>query len=297
MVLTQTCKRRPVFCFIGDSVTEQCGDPGKSLFVTNTTYSLSTVSIAVSRATILSQFELWILGQAMPSYSQDLESLNLSIQRLSVLLITPPCVTDPVRHNYRSNASAAKYAKTFVELAAADNVHVLKLHTYFNTTYPDETVRKTYFVAGLHFSEKGNNEVFKLCGGVKFEIENISIDNLTTTIAPSLPTFGGGTPRTNTRDLVRSSAAIRRPVVIRTHLVRFFSVHLTLCTRWNGLVTHSVDRDHRLDRSGLEYRRPIWVGISGAELFTPDTNRPKALPRDNFQKVDHPNHQDLTNTK
>ncbi|KAI9922552.1 hypothetical protein PsorP6_002640 [Peronosclerospora sorghi] len=121
------------------------------------------------------------------------------------------------------------------------------------------------------------------CGGVKFEIENISIDNLTTTIAPSLPTFGGGTPRTTTRDLVRSSAASRRPVVIRTHLVRLFSVHLTLCNRWNGLVTHSVDRDRRLDRSGLEYRRPIWVGISGTKLFTPDTNRPKTLPRDNFQ--------------
>ncbi|KAI9912842.1 hypothetical protein PsorP6_005551 [Peronosclerospora sorghi] len=81
-----------------------------------------------------------------------------------VLLITPPCVIDSVRHNDRSNASAAKYAKVCVELAAAENVHVLDLHTYFNTTFPDETVCKTYFVDGLHFSEKSNKEVFKLLG-------------------------------------------------------------------------------------------------------------------------------------
>ncbi|KAI9919327.1 hypothetical protein PsorP6_017738 [Peronosclerospora sorghi] len=81
-----------------------------------------------------------------------------------VLLITPPCVIDSVRHNDLSNASAAKYAKLGVELAAAKNVHVLDLHTYFNKTYPDETVRKIYFIDGLHFSKKRQQGDFMLLG-------------------------------------------------------------------------------------------------------------------------------------
>ncbi|KAI9911871.1 hypothetical protein PsorP6_009452 [Peronosclerospora sorghi] len=70
-----------------------------------------------------------------------------------VLQIAPPCVIDSVRHNDRRNVSAAKYVKVCIELEASENVHVLDLHTYFNTTYPDETVHKTYYVGGMHFSE------------------------------------------------------------------------------------------------------------------------------------------------
>jgi len=51
-----------------------------------------------------------------------------------------------------------------VELAAAESVHVLDLHTYFNTTFPDEKQRAACFVDGLHFSAKGNEEVAKLLG-------------------------------------------------------------------------------------------------------------------------------------
>ncbi|RLN77597.1 hypothetical protein BBJ28_00000437 [Nothophytophthora sp. Chile5] len=81
-----------------------------------------------------------------------------------ILLITPPAVIDSARHGDRSNESAGQYARVCVELAQAENVHVLDLHTYFNTTFPDEAERKTYFVDGLHFSTKGNQELAKLLG-------------------------------------------------------------------------------------------------------------------------------------
>lgn len=104
---------------------------------------------------------------SLEDYRANLQKILRTVQPLlapqgQVLLITPPCIIDSVRHNDRSNASSAKYAKVCVELAAAENVHVLDLHTYFNKTFPDEEVRKTFFVDGLHFSEKGNREVGKL---------------------------------------------------------------------------------------------------------------------------------------
>ncbi|KAF1774958.1 SGNH hydrolase-type esterase domain [Phytophthora cactorum] len=106
---------------------------------------------------------------SLKDYRANLQKILHTVRPLlaphgQVLLITPPCVIDSARRNDRSNASAAKYAKVCVELAAAENVHVLDLHTYFNTTFPDVNVRKTYFVDGLHFSEKGNKEVGKLLG-------------------------------------------------------------------------------------------------------------------------------------
>ena len=74
------------------------------------------------------------------------------------------CIIDSMRHHDRSNAAAAKYANVCVDLATAEKVHVLDLHTYFNTAFPEENVRKTFFADGLHFSEKGNKEVGKLLG-------------------------------------------------------------------------------------------------------------------------------------
>ncbi|RLN27404.1 hypothetical protein BBO99_00009589 [Phytophthora kernoviae] len=79
-----------------------------------------------------------------------------------ILLITLPAVINKGRWGDRSNASAEKYAQDCVEVAQAENVHVLDLHTYFNTTYPKEEDRKACFVDGLHFSAKGNKDVGKL---------------------------------------------------------------------------------------------------------------------------------------
>ena len=106
---------------------------------------------------------------SLEDYRANLHKIVQTVRPLlaprgQVLLVTPPCVIDSARQKDRSNASAAKYAKACVEVAASENVHVLDLHTYFNTTYPDECVRKTYFVDGLHFSDRGNKEVGKLLG-------------------------------------------------------------------------------------------------------------------------------------
>lgn len=78
---------------------------------------------------------------SLQDYRANLQRILHTVRPLlaphgQVLLITPPCVIDSARHGDRSNASAASYAKTCVELAKAENVHVLDLHTYFNTTFP-----------------------------------------------------------------------------------------------------------------------------------------------------------------
>ncbi|GMF20591.1 unnamed protein product [Phytophthora lilii] len=106
---------------------------------------------------------------SLQDYRENLRQILHTVRPLlapggQVLLITPPCVIDAARQGDRSNASAGKYARVCVELAAAENVHVLDLHTYFNTTFPDESERRQYFVDGLHFSDKGNKEVAKLLG-------------------------------------------------------------------------------------------------------------------------------------
>lgn len=207
MGLTMSCHRRPVFYFIGDSITQGGTDPSRCGFITILQNHYARSVDCINRG--LSGYNTkWVLTHGMPIFAKELESeysasfvtiflgandavlehgpdkvqyvsledyrSNLKkilhiVQPLlapngQVLLITPPCIIDSVRHNDRSNASAANYAKVCVELAAAENVHVLDLHTYFNTTFPDENVRKTYFVDGLHFSKKGNEEVGKLLG-------------------------------------------------------------------------------------------------------------------------------------
>ncbi|KAL4164215.1 hypothetical protein KRP22_004835 [Phytophthora ramorum] len=205
MGLTFSGERRPVFYFIGDSITEHASQPDKSGFITLLQNHYVRSVDCVNRG--LSGYNSkWVLQHGMPIFAQELQlqysasfvtvflgandavlehgpdkaqfvslqSYRANLQSIvqtvrpllapggHVLLITPPCVIDSARQGDRSNASAAKYAKACVELAAAENVHVLDLHTYFNTTFPDESVRKTYFVDGLHFSGKGNKEVGKL---------------------------------------------------------------------------------------------------------------------------------------
>ncbi|KAI9922601.1 hypothetical protein PsorP6_001852 [Peronosclerospora sorghi] len=107
----------------------------------------------------------------LQDYQKDLQKILHMVQPFltpygQVLLITPPCVIDSVRHNDSSNASAANYARVCVALAVAENVHVLDLHTHTSTQLTlMKPFRETYFLDGLHVSEKGNKEMmFKLLG-------------------------------------------------------------------------------------------------------------------------------------
>ncbi|KAG6950985.1 hypothetical protein JG688_00013920 [Phytophthora aleatoria] len=124
MGLVASTDRRPVFYFIGDSITEQASDPSKSGFIT----------------------------LLQDHYVRSVDMINRGLSGY----------TTKWRHGDRTNAAAGKYAHACVELAAEENVHVLDLHTYFNTTFPDVNERQTYFVDGLHFSAKGHKEVGKL---------------------------------------------------------------------------------------------------------------------------------------
>ncbi|KAL7681737.1 putative SGNH hydrolase-type esterase domain, SGNH hydrolase superfamily [Plasmopara halstedii] len=209
MGLTMSSERRPVFYFIGDSITEHGSDPSRNGFITILQNHYVRSVDCVNRG--LSGYNSkWVLEHGMPifagelqieysasfvtvflgandavlehgpdkaqyvslqDYRSNLRKILHTVKPLlapngQVLLITPPCIIDSARRNDRSDASAGKYAKVCVDLAAAENVHVLDLHTYFNTTFPDESVRKTFFIDGLHFSEKGNKEVGKLLGVV-----------------------------------------------------------------------------------------------------------------------------------
>ncbi|CAI5718465.1 unnamed protein product [Peronospora destructor] len=79
---------------------------------------------------------------SLQEYRANLQKILQPLQPLlaphgQVLLITPPCIINSMRHNDLSNASA-KYAKVCVDLASAENVPVLDLHTCFNA---DEHVR------------------------------------------------------------------------------------------------------------------------------------------------------------
>ncbi|KAG3163973.1 hypothetical protein PI126_g5292 [Phytophthora idaei] len=166
MGLTLSCERRPVFYFIGDSITEHGSDSSKSGFITILQNHYVRSVDCVNRG--LSGYNSkWVLEHGMPIYAKELQS-EYSAAFVTVFLGANDAVLehgpDKAQRSYTRNASAAKYAKVCVELAAAENVHVLDLHTYFNTTFPDVNVRKTYFVDGLHFSEKGNKEVGKLLG-------------------------------------------------------------------------------------------------------------------------------------
>uniref|UniRef100_K3WL27 SGNH hydrolase-type esterase domain-containing protein n=1 Tax=Globisporangium ultimum (strain ATCC 200006 / CBS 805.95 / DAOM BR144) TaxID=431595 RepID=K3WL27_GLOUD len=77
--------------------------------------------------------------------------------RAKILLITPPAVIDSTRSNGdRSNDAAGEYARACVDVASAENVAVVDLHTYFNSNYPVEGERKAFFSDGLHLSAQGN---------------------------------------------------------------------------------------------------------------------------------------------
>ncbi|RQM09403.1 hypothetical protein DD237_007121 [Peronospora effusa] len=207
MGLTLSSERRPVFYFIGDSITEQGSILCTSGFI-NILQDHYVRSVDCINRGLSGYNSKWVQKYAMPIYAKELQTdysasfitiflgandaalehghdkaqyvslqdYRTNLQKIlqtvkpllapdgQVLLITPPCVIDSMRDNDRSNASAGKYAKVCVDLATAEHVHVLDLHTYFNTTFPDEHVRKTYFVDGLHFSKKGNEEIGKLLG-------------------------------------------------------------------------------------------------------------------------------------
>eukprot|EP00644_Phytophthora_capsici_P002017 jgi/Phyca11/555583/estExt2_Genewise1Plus.C_PHYCAscaffold_740154 len=204
MGVTASTTRRPAFYFIGDSITEQASDPGRSGFITLLQNHYVRSVDMINRG--LSGYNTkWVLQYGMPIFSKELqfqysasfvtlflgandaiiggpdlvvhvplEKYRANLQAMlhmiqpllaphgQILLITPPCIIDSLHHGDRSNASAGKYARVCVELAQAENVHVLDLHTYFNTTFPDVNVRQTYFIDGLHFSAKGHEEVAKL---------------------------------------------------------------------------------------------------------------------------------------
>ncbi|RLN14948.1 hypothetical protein BBI17_007598 [Phytophthora kernoviae] len=205
MGLTASTDRRPVFYFIGDSITEHASNPDLSGFITllqnHYVRSVDTVNRGLSGYNTK-----WVREHALPIYAKELQFqysasfvtvflgandavlkdgpdkaqyVSLEDYRANllyilhtvkpllpphskILLITPPAVIDKGRRGDRSNASAGKYARACVEVAQAENVHVLDLHTYFNTTYPKEEDRKACFVDGLHFSAKGNKDVGKL---------------------------------------------------------------------------------------------------------------------------------------
>ncbi|GMF43369.1 unnamed protein product [Phytophthora fragariaefolia] len=204
MGLAASSERRPVFYFIGDSITEQASDPGRSGFITllqqhyvrsvdminrglsgyNTKwvlqlglpifskelqfqYSASLVTVFLGANDAIVGGPDKIVHVSLEDYKANLRQILHIVQRLlaphgQILLITPPCVIDSERHGDRTNAATGKYARACVELGETEQVHVLDLHTYFNTTYPDEKVRRTYFVDGLHFSATGHKEVGKL---------------------------------------------------------------------------------------------------------------------------------------
>ncbi|KAE8972702.1 hypothetical protein PR001_g26193 [Phytophthora rubi] len=204
MGLAASSEHRPVFYFIGDSITEQASDPSKSGFITLLQQQYVRSVDMINRG--LSGYNTkWVLQHGMPIFSNELqfqyaasfvtvflgandaimdgpdkvvhvplEDYRANLQKIlhiirpllaphgKILLITPPCIIDSERHGDRTNLATGKYARACVELGETENVHVLDLHTYFNSTFPDEKVRRTYFEDGLHFSAKGHKEVGKL---------------------------------------------------------------------------------------------------------------------------------------
>ncbi|KAG7396908.1 hypothetical protein PHYBOEH_001552 [Phytophthora boehmeriae] len=205
MGLIASTDRRPVFYFIGDSITELASNPDHSGFITllqnHYVRSIDTINRGLSGYNTK-----WVREHALPIFAKELQCQYLAsfvtvflgandavlkdgpdkvvhvpledyranlVQILhtvkpllpphgKILLITPPAVIDSMRHGDRSNATTGKYAKVCVEVAQAENVHVLDLHTYFNTAYPNEEDRKQCFADGLHFAAKGNRDVGKL---------------------------------------------------------------------------------------------------------------------------------------
>uniref|UniRef100_K3WMD5 SGNH hydrolase-type esterase domain-containing protein n=1 Tax=Globisporangium ultimum (strain ATCC 200006 / CBS 805.95 / DAOM BR144) TaxID=431595 RepID=K3WMD5_GLOUD len=206
MGLAASTDRRPVFYFIGDSITEFGGDPTSCGFVTLLMHQFVRSVDMVNRG-LAGYNTRWVLQRGMPIFAKELaeqyagasfvtiflgandatlvngpdarqhvpldeyaENLKKMVQLVTpllepkgkLLLITPPCVIDSTRAGDRTNAYTGEYARACVQVAQAENVHVLDLHTYFNTTYPQEADRKAFFVDGLHFSAKGNEELTKL---------------------------------------------------------------------------------------------------------------------------------------
>lgn len=113
----------------------------------------------------------WEAYQHVPleTYRQNLAHIVRTLAPLlplhaKLLLIAPPAVMDSARRAAsatgadldRSNASAGECARACVQVAAAEGVDVLDLHTLLNSAYPIERDRAALFSDGLHFTHAGN---------------------------------------------------------------------------------------------------------------------------------------------
>ncbi|TYZ61940.1 hypothetical protein PybrP1_001382 [[Pythium] brassicae (nom. inval.)] len=208
MGLGASSERRPVFYFVGDSITEFGSNPQDGGFIAllqrdyvrcvdminrglagyNSRW-VAQHALPIFDAELAAQYEasfvtLWLGANdaALPDGPNKNQFVPLDEYRTNMttltrafgarlptggrlLLITPPAVIDSMRRDKdRSNAAAGEYARACVAIAGAEGVAVLDLHTHFNTTYPDETERRSFFADGLHFNAKGNAEVARLLG-------------------------------------------------------------------------------------------------------------------------------------
>lgn len=104
------------------------------------------------------------LDEFRENLAQIIRSLTpLLPPRAKILLITPPAVIDSDRPNGdRNNDAVGEYARACVDVASAEHVAVVDLHTHFNTKYPLESERKAFFSDGLHLSAQGNGAVAEL---------------------------------------------------------------------------------------------------------------------------------------
>lgn len=94
-----------------------------------------------------------------------LNRLRAVAPQAEILLITPAAVDDAVRAAStmdgvaeRTNEAAGRYAKICVEVAQAENVTSIDMHTLFNSFQGAEF--DALFADGLHLSDKGNRLVF-----------------------------------------------------------------------------------------------------------------------------------------
>lgn len=130
--------------------------------------SLVTLWLGANDAALLSGSEAY---QHVP-LDAFRENLALIVRKLTaqlpahgkLLLITPGPIIDRMRLAHsasgsdldRCDGAAAVYARVCVEVAAAEGVAVLDMHSRLHAAFPDETERATLFVDGLHFTARGN---------------------------------------------------------------------------------------------------------------------------------------------
>ncbi|KAG3180017.1 hypothetical protein PC128_g15738 [Phytophthora cactorum] len=148
MGLTLSCERRPVFYFIGDSITEHGSDPTKSGFITILQNHYVRSVDCVNRG--LSGYNSkWVLEHGMPIYAKELQS-EYSAAFVTVFL--------------GANDAVLEHGPDKVQYVSLKDYRA-NLQKILHTQCVGRQIRQsTYFVDGLHFSEKGNKEVGKLLG-------------------------------------------------------------------------------------------------------------------------------------